>query len=337
MDDAAFSEFRDVRSTLVAQMAFIDPAEGQALDVHDLQRAYDVLVDTSLTLHQGPVASVVASALTHYGSVQSAFGWLEDTLDLHRAIAAVSFLLLQLKDLQNDHEAAKTLETTIERSILMLRLTTACSNEASIPEKVTISRFSLLNALLDEPLLPLSRNERASLWRETTEPIEVPETENTLELPSKQQLEREERRLVQMAQKPLPSNLPEACGVVPREQPTDLLVQGTFECENDKPEVHLCSLVVVRCGVICVQLLPGQRTVYVMGASCKIENSTHDAKFRVRVEGVSQHNGTGSALESVRFRAETLQDGTRLIEALKLARKHVQLVEQLRQEVEQQW
>jgi hypothetical protein len=138
--------------------------------------------------------------------------WMEDNCDFYRSLIVVSLLLLLGGDIVTEKQAS-TIRRTLERSVMLLRILVGAHKETELIHKVPTSRYPLLNALLTEPLMPLSRDERQDLIAARGYPSNDEQVEDiqdqTLALPSRKELIREELQLLQMAQKPIPHTSPQ--------------------------------------------------------------------------------------------------------------------------------
>jgi hypothetical protein len=133
---------------------------------------------------------------------------VETLSDLYRALLVTSLLLRLDEYHRHSPETCQCLEDSVERSLVLLQILVAAPTAHDLVEKLPQSRYPLLNALLQEPLVPLCRTDRQDLWWSTAtndnEEEDDDEEEGVLSIPDKKQLAREEQQLLRMARRPIP-------------------------------------------------------------------------------------------------------------------------------------
>jgi hypothetical protein len=197
-----------LRESLQQVMEWLDAEE---VRVVNLQRAHDVLLE--LVQQQTPPQQAMAFSertRTQLTTEPTMFAdWLDDQSDLYRCIILSSFLLLQL--MERIPEFA-LLQDSIERALLVLRVLYNASDDVALSNFILESRYPLLNALFQEPLLPLSKAERTQLWDDTVEPISIQDVDgdtgtSEVIVISPKELLREENQLLDMAEREIPNNV----------------------------------------------------------------------------------------------------------------------------------
>jgi hypothetical protein len=155
--------------------------------------------------------------------------------DYYRAFLVVSFLLrlegsnhLRLSSCSEQQQLQlqqqQTLEESVERCIWLLQILVAAPTELDLVNRLPVSKYPLLNSLFHEPLIPLCRDARQSTFASftdkeadtltTTSIWEEEEEEDDsssqhiffLRPSSKAQLALEEKELLAMASRPIPSD-----------------------------------------------------------------------------------------------------------------------------------
>lgn len=184
----------------------------------NLERAYDTLIHlaSTTTLTQPPIDQAE----------------LEDLCDLYRTLLVTSLLLrLHFGEDHYDEATCSTLQASIERCFLLLQILALTPNVAELANRLPKSRHPLLNALIEEPLVPLEKLERQELWLSVAEDDDDNEedavVDGCLPLPDKKQLALEEKELIGMAQRPIPDvkTLSQQQQHQRQHLPTDVLVQ----------------------------------------------------------------------------------------------------------------
>ena len=193
----------------------IDWLDAEEVQIVNIQRAHDVLLDLvqesqTQQQQQRDVMTFSERTRTQLLTEPNMFAdWLDDQSDLYRCIILSSFLLLQL--MERIPEFA-VLQDTIERAVLVLRVMYNASDDVALSNSILESRYPLLNALFQEPLLPLSKAERTQLWDDTVEPISIQDVDgdtassNVLATITPKELLREENQLLDMAEREIPNN-----------------------------------------------------------------------------------------------------------------------------------
>lgn len=188
------------------------------VDKSSLERAYDTLIHlaSTTTLAQPPIDQAE----------------LEDLCDLYRTLMVTSLLLrLHFGEDHYDEATCGTLQASIERCFLLLKILVLSPNVAELVHRLPQSRHPLLNALIEEPLVPLDKLERQEMWLSAAGDDDDDEEDDVVDgclpLPDKKQLALEEKELIGMAQRPIPEveTLPQQQQHQRQHLPTDVLVQ----------------------------------------------------------------------------------------------------------------
>ena len=123
--------------------------------------------------------------------------------DLYRALLVTSFLLRL--NYPHSSETCHCLENSVERCLWLLQILVAAPTSQDLVGRLPPSSYPLLAALLEEPLIPLHRNERNELWWSLSSYDDDEDEDNCIEgIPDKKQLAIEEQQLLDMARRPIP-------------------------------------------------------------------------------------------------------------------------------------
>ena len=369
----------DFGSVVKEAIQRIDPEGGGPILIASLEGLYDDLVIVGGYALPRPIQSLVAKCVLEVqqtGTVDDGWKWIQDVADVYRCIIVSSFLLLQLKDfscssgshdsqLNDGRTDKKVLQESIERSILLLRMMFAVKTEEELGTKLMDSRYPLLNALFQEPLVPLSSEERATMWTCSDDaPIDVDGIvvddnddgdEDGFMLPSKQELIREEHELLEMANRPISSSNSGGSGgrtSVGRDPPNqrrqrqqlphDVLRSGnvrlcSFESERQPTqaidtlsEAPWGGLCLYRCGVASFEenkSNPSQ--VWLFGDDTNVSYGVQDRTFWIVLEGLTRQDGSSLTTcdhQGVRVSLGTLQEGALWMEAFRTATEYVRTI-----------
>lgn len=333
-------------SAVAEAMQWIDSPN---LNVRELQRAYDLLCDEVAVVAMEDFVlrdQLIASCISG-----ESLAWWTDQMDLYRAIITVSFLLLQMKTF--DTKSARTLQNTIEQALLILKLLAGTDKEERLGERLIPSRYPLLNALLQEPLLPLSRLDRMELWHVSSEPIEADEEEgdeNGIMIPSRQELLREETELIKLARKPLPPGLAtqedsskNESIAWKRQLPNAVLCQAKVKLSTKSASLSRDShLVLYRCGCL---VQKGARegwemTLNTTWSIVNIDLDQGESSCQIRIQSLSETANEGDGglrISELSFQIDSGQRGPQWDEALTNARREIQVREDLHRQVLSAW
>ena len=193
-------------------MKFLEPPSlNEPLTVESVARAYSILQHAAVT-------SNTTAAMSHFRiqQIQSILSntpfdnqeWIQPQTDLYRALLLSSFLWLEL--LLHHHDKRTTrriLQSSVEQCLLLLRVLYQ-TNQGVLPK----SRHFLLQAVLDEPLLPLDQQQRQLSYilqqtetNNNKEWISENDEEFMVATMNRKELLREEEELRKLASTPLPT------------------------------------------------------------------------------------------------------------------------------------
>ena len=116
---------------------------GDPIDERSLEKAFDTLV---------------ACCNGKYDVVNH----VEVLCDMYRALLVTSFLLRL--EYRHSPEVSQRLEGSVERCFLLLQILVAAPTPEDLVHKMPTSRYPLLNALLEEPLIPMCPTDRQELY-----------------------------------------------------------------------------------------------------------------------------------------------------------------------------
>jgi hypothetical protein len=204
----------------------------QSLDSVDGGMRREVLEEAYTVLIGSASANTSSLIFAPYDQV-----WLETHCDLYRALMVTS-LLLRLQHAQHYEESKlQRLEESVERCFTLLHILVSVKEaDESLADSIPPSHYSLLNALLQEPLVPLYKSERQQFWLSNVDDGDHEYSDDDddanqqhLELPDKKQLALEEKELLSMAQRPIPtvqfSPEVKVAEILPPRRPSDILMQ----------------------------------------------------------------------------------------------------------------
>ena len=198
-------------------MKFLEPPFNEPLTVESVARAYSILQQAAeMSNHNGG-----GNAHFRIQQIQSILSntpfdnqeWIQPQTDLYRALLLSSFLWLELLHHHGGNVDAGTtrriLQSSVEQCLLLLHVLYH-RNHGVLPK----SRHALLQAVLDEPLLPLDQQQRqlSYILQQTetnNEKEECSISENDEEFMvatmNRKELLREEEELRKLASTPLPT------------------------------------------------------------------------------------------------------------------------------------
>jgi len=191
-------------------MRYLDPPPPEPLTAESVARAYTLLqqvcVDDGDCNH--PRVQQMEVILDNKNKDNNN-EWILQQADLYRSLLLASFLLLemQINNVNND-DSTRVLQSSVERCLLLLQILYH-SNSNSLPK----SRHALLQAVLDEPLVPLDKQERQYMYvlqrnnkHDGMDDDESDVDENVVGTMDQKQLAKEEQQLLKLASKPIPNN-----------------------------------------------------------------------------------------------------------------------------------
>lgn len=156
---------------------------GDPIEETSLEKAFDALVECCNRNHD---------VVDH----------VEVLCDMYRALLVTSFLLRL--EYHHSPEVCQCLEDSVERCLLLLQILVAAPTPQDLVLKIPTSRYPLLNALLEEPLIPMCLNDRKELWMSLSDDDQDDDDEGVFLIPDKKQLASEEEELLDMARRPIP-------------------------------------------------------------------------------------------------------------------------------------
>lgn len=208
-DDA--SSPSHIHQVIDEAMMYLDPPPHESLTVDSVAHAYTILQQKAAAAdseqhHVHPQLERMEAILRHDHSTPNE-EWILDQADLYRAILLSSFLLLELG---YSAEFTKLLQSSVERCLLLLQILANHHHDHALPT----SRHALLQAVLEEPLIPLNKQERQYTYilqrskhdDESDYDPRTMEEEHVLSAMDQRQLAREEQELVKLATRPIPNN-----------------------------------------------------------------------------------------------------------------------------------
>jgi hypothetical protein len=315
-----------LREQLQQAIEWLDPSTTCDLELANIQLAYDTLLPWT---HQdlpvcGPYKSWQQRLHSQLVTEPSQFAdWLDDQSDLYRSIILASFLALQLM-IREEH-CFSILQQSIEHSLLVLKILYNANNDTQLAERLLESRYPLLNALFLEPLLPLSRDDRAQLWENTLEPIAidnnlVPDNEITnplLSLPNHKELLQEEIKLIKMANTTIPNNF-----VIPETfiyEPTHTGKVSCVDCLEGLTKHRLRAY--SQYGFLTLSKKhSSQPLLFVLKPSTTLTHAVSEGMFEIHIDNLT-------------FQVEHLQSGLQWITSIQEAIVATQVAFDLQQEL----
>jgi hypothetical protein len=258
------------------------PSSHEPLTVESVARAYTILqqAQAAVECHYGEQISArfhqIKSILNKTSRENKDNDWMQQHADLYRALLLSSFLWLELAgsgELVLD--SLTILQSSAEKCLLLLQALRTTTNHGALPT----SRHALLQAVLDEPLVPLDKQERQysyilqarTIKRDTAtnDDEEEEELRNDEEFVvatmDRKELLWEEKELLKLASKPVPTrNSVAPCGgggiigvndgPVQEERQNGLVHCGliTFWIHNDSSPRIVCNFSVYDCGLLTV-------------------------------------------------------------------------------------
>jgi hypothetical protein len=127
---------------------------------------------------------------------------VEVLCDMYRALLVTSFLLRL--EYHHSPDVCQCLEDSVERCLILLQILVAAPTPQDLVHKIPTSRYPLLNALLEEPLIPMCLTDRQELWMNLSSDDQEDDEVGVFSLPDKKQLASEEAELLEMARRPIP-------------------------------------------------------------------------------------------------------------------------------------
>lgn len=256
-DDA--SSPSHIHQAIDEAMTYLDPPPHESLAVDSVAHAYTILQQKAAAAdseqhHVHPRLERMEAILSHDHSTPND-EWILDQADLYRALLLSSFLLLELG---YSAEFTKLLQSSVERCLLLLQILANHHHHHTLPS----SRHSLLQAVLEEPLIPLNKQERQYTYilqrsKRDDESDDDPRTmtleeEHVASAMDKRQLAREEQELVKLAMRPIPNN-----GGVDPDAPPDEARSPSIVNEGplvriikNNNKTTLCHVELHACGVL---------------------------------------------------------------------------------------
>jgi hypothetical protein len=221
------------------------------LTLDSVAHAYTILQQAACVSSDAshPRVQEIASIIRHENTIDK--DWILAQADLYRAILLSAFLLLEL----GSSHHARIVQSSVERCFLILQVL-GCE----LPQ----SRHTLLQAVLEEPLVPLNKQERHYtyiLQRNKNDGDDDDynslDDENVLSTMDTRQMAREEQELVKLATRPIPADgtvVDQDVQQVP--SPRVIVQQGPLvwirDCANRTTlchvQVHACGILIVFCG-----------------------------------------------------------------------------------------
>jgi len=262
--------------------------------------------------------------------------WLETQCDLYRALIVTSLLLRLQHYRQYDQEKCQCLEDSVERCFALLKIMIGTTED--LPGTIPPSRYNILNSLLLEPLVPLSKPERERLWLSNDEAADINAGDedndgegdtNHLMLPDKKQLALEELQLLSMARRPIPeparvSFSPEIEFSAPLpKRPSDVLMQHR--------RVQL-----FRCGVLLVQQQHEGTYSLLFSSKTTVQqdvNADDDTTLRVQI----MDGGDSNPNNSIQISIVDKHNRQVWIDAFEVALQHARMRDELRCEAKELW
>ncbi len=263
-------------------MKYLEPPSHEPLTVESVARAYTILqqAQAAVECHYGEQISArfhqIKSILNNKNESweNKNNDWMQQHADLYRALLLSSFLWLELAgrpELDSPSCMTMILQSSAEKCLLLLQALRATANHGALPT----SRHALLQAVLDEPLVPLDKQERQysyilqarTIKRDTaTNDVEeeeelINDEEFVVATMDRKELLWEEKELLKLASKPVPAlttrNSVAPCGIhvngtVEQESHNGLVHCGPLMwIHNDSPRI-LCNFSVYDCGLLTV-------------------------------------------------------------------------------------
>lgn len=232
-------------------MRYLDPPPHESLTLDSVAHAYTILQQAAAVSSDASHLRVqeIASIMRHENTIDK--DWILAQTDLYRALLLSAFLLLEL----GSSHHARILQSSVERCLLLLQVL-GCE----LPQ----SRHSLLQAVLEEPLVPLNKQERHYtyiLQRNRNEGDDDDnsddslEDENVLSTMDKRQIAQEEQELVKLATRPIPAGGGFVDQDVQQDPSPSISQQGPLvwirDSANRTPchvQLHACGILIVYCG-----------------------------------------------------------------------------------------
>jgi hypothetical protein len=196
---------------------------GDPIDEKNLEKAFDTLV---------------ACCNGKYHMVDH----VEVLCDMYRALLVTSFLLRL--EYRHSPEVSQCLEDSVERCFLLLQILVAAPTPQDLVHKMPTSRYPLLNALLEEPLIPMCPTDRQELWLSESNDDDEEDEEGVFLMPDKKQLASEEEQLLDMARRPIPEQTQDVEGnnVYRQTQPHRKLLPNDILVEDGGCKLYRCGV-----------------------------------------------------------------------------------------------
>jgi hypothetical protein len=271
-------------------MKYLEPSSHQLLTVESVARAYTILQQAQAAVechNHGEQISArfhqIKSILNKTSRENKNNDWMQQHADLYRALLLSSFLWLELAAGDDDESwdspsCMTILQSSAEKCLLLLQALRTTANHGALPT----SRHALLQAVLDEPLVPLDKQERqysyilqARTIKRDTATNDVKEEEElrndeefVVATMDRKELLWEEKELLKLASKPVPAlttrNIGAPCGggsimdgndgPVHEERQNGLVHCGliTYWIHNDSSPRIVCNFSVYDCGLLTV-------------------------------------------------------------------------------------
>jgi hypothetical protein len=259
------------------------PSHEEPLTVESVARAYTILQQAHAECHNNNHGEQVNVRFHQIKSIlnknneswEHKDDWMQQHADLYRALLLSSFLWLELAggdDELLDSQGTTILQSSVEKCLLLLQVLHTANHGTALPE----SRHVLLQAVLDEPLVPLDKQERQYsyiLQARTTkwdtnahnDALLINDEEFiTVATMDRKELIRQEKELLKLASKPVPALtrnsvvapsgiIDHVNGSVKEESQNGLVHCGsiTYWIHNDSPRI-LCNFSVYDCGLLTV-------------------------------------------------------------------------------------
>mmetsp|Transcript_12535 Transcript_12535/g.19397 ORF Transcript_12535/g.19397 Transcript_12535/m.19397 type:complete len:292 (-) Transcript_12535:249-1124(-) len=279
-------------------MQFLEPPRGEKIETKNLTDAHDQLIHACDSCNDSEFRPHDSS-------------WLIARCDFYRCLIVVSLLLA----VNNGVSKTEALEKIVEQSLILLQILVGAESELDLPDRTPPSQYSILNDLLIEPLVPLSHEERQQLWISNSQGrINEEEIENvTLPLPNKMELIKEERQLIKMANRPIPSNYKEKIPLLEENIENQLFLPGDILCKDER-------LLLLRCGALLDQ--NGDVSWLTEKSSIVTSRKGDSKKVMLAISKEQQFE---------------VEEGCKWIQSFDIAQKQVQARNELRKQAEELW
>lgn len=344
-------------------MKYLEPPSHEKLTVESVRQAYTVLQREAI---QGGAAAAhlrverIQSILDNDDASdnEQIVDWIQQQADVFRALLLASFLLLEMDNTDN-RQTARVLQSSVERCLLLLQVLNT-SNSNALPQ----SRHVLLQAVLDEPLIPLDKQERQYMYvlqrsnknnhDENNQETDV-EEDNVMGTIDKNELIQEEKELLKLASRPVPSNrngVEDKVMEEPASTPTartngeGLIHHGTLFWIH-KDMLRTCNVDLYGCSLLTVTLddvsdPQQQRYSWLLSSSstCETRVDKRDKSLHLYVTACHQVTvpfHVDSIFCDLEFQVDTLSSGYLWVSSIQKAIQSMQQAIELQKELQREW